>query len=36
MARWSAVLYASGFSPHEIESIMTSLNWQDAFATGAT
>ncbi|MEA3182745.1 MAG: hypothetical protein QOI59_6268 [Gammaproteobacteria bacterium] len=24
-------LYASGFSPHEIESIMTSLNWQDAF-----
>src|ERR1700760_5044378 len=22
-------LYASGFSPHEIESIMTSLNWQD-------
>ncbi len=24
-------LYASGFSPREIESIMTSLNWQDAF-----
>jgi NTE family protein len=24
-------LYASGLSPREIESIMTSLNWQDAF-----
>jgi NTE family protein len=24
-------LYSSGFSPREIESIMTSLNWQDAF-----
>ena len=24
-------LYASGLSPHEIEGIMTSLNWQDAF-----
>ncbi|HEY3783686.1 MAG TPA: patatin-like phospholipase family protein [Steroidobacteraceae bacterium] len=25
-------LYASGLSPREIESIMTSLNWQDAFS----
>lgn len=24
-------LYASGLSPREIESVMTSLNWQDAF-----
>src|ERR1035441_4994707 len=24
-------LYASGLTPHEIEAIMTSLNWQDAF-----
>ena len=24
-------LYASGLSPREIESIVTSLNWQDAF-----
>src|SRR5690349_8877405 len=24
-------LYASGLNPREIESIMTSLNWQDAF-----
>jgi NTE family protein len=25
-------LYASGLSAHEIESVMTSLNWQDAFS----